>query len=137
MVEGPRDEHAPDHEATVAKARKLRRDLTPPEARLWLVLRQRPDELQVPSPAPGRSVRRRLLLREEKARSSRLTAQCHDMGGNPRRDESRDAWLKRKVTASFSIPAAELRDNLDGVLAIILASIAPPPCSFAAWSPSP
>lgn len=37
----------------------------------------------------------------------------HDMADRPRRDERRDAWLKKRGVTVMRIPAAELLDGID------------------------
>ena len=106
---------------TVLKARKLRRAMTPPEARLWLILRQRPDELKFrhqhpvgPYVADFYCPAKKLIVE--------IDGIAHDLGDNPQRDERRDEWLKSKGYRILRIPAIEVRDNLEGVLAYILAA---------------
>jgi very-short-patch-repair endonuclease len=106
--------------ATVLKARALRRRMTPPEARLWTVLRQRPDGLKFrhqhpvgPYVADFYCAKKRLIIEVDGA--------VHSMGDIPQRDERRDAWLRAKRYRILRIPAIELRDNLEGVLNYILA----------------
>ena len=84
---------------TVLKARKLRRTMTPPEARLWLILRQHPDELKFrhqhpvgPYVADFYCPKKKLIIE--------IDGIVHDMGGNPQRD----AWLKNKGYRILRIP---------------------------------
>lgn len=104
--------------ATVARARALRRALTPPEARLWAVLRRKalgvkfrhqhpigPYSLDFYAPAL------KLCIEVDGA--------AHDMGDNPQRDERRDAWLVAKGIRTLRIPADEVMRDLDGVYRLI------------------
>ena len=106
---------------TVLKARKLRRAMTPPEASLWLILRQRPDELKFRHQHPVGPYVADLYCPAEKL-IVEIDGVAHDMGDNPQRDERRDEWLQNKGYRILRIPAIEARDNLEGVLAYILAA---------------
>ena len=44
----------------------------------------------------------------------------HGFGDRFNRDERRDAWCERRSIRTLRIPAVEVRDNLDGVIAMIL-----------------
>jgi very-short-patch-repair endonuclease len=106
--------HAPD--ATIIKARRLRRTLSPPEAALWIRLRPR---------APGRPVFRRqhavgpyvLDFYCAKARLAiEIDGEAHDMGDRPERDARRDAWLLEHGIETIRIRASDLRHALDETL---------------------
>jgi very-short-patch-repair endonuclease len=106
--------------ATIARAKKLRRTLTPPEARLWVALRQRPGDLKFRRQHPiGPFVldfycaERRLAIE--------VDGGAYDFGDNPVRDLRRDAWLGARGISVLRIPAEEVRLNLDGVVETILA----------------
>lgn len=51
---------------------------------------------------------------------------AHAVADNPARDLRRDAWLAAQGIRTLRIPAAEVRDNLDGVLRMIRAEAEPP-----------
>ena len=117
VVEGPLRQTT---RRTVVKARMLRRAMTPPEARLWTALRQRPDDLKFrrqhpigPYVADFYCAARKLIVE--------IDGVAHEMGDNPARDERRDRWLRDKGYRILRVPAVELRDNLEGVLNSILA----------------
>jgi very-short-patch-repair endonuclease len=60
------------------------------------------------------------------------------MGDNVARDQRRDAWLQGRGIHTLRITAADVLDNMEGVIAFIVgrcAERAPPP--RAARSPSP
>ncbi|MGQ0660833.1 endonuclease domain-containing protein [Sphingosinicella sp.] len=105
--------------ATVSKARSLRRSTTPPEARLWQLLRQRPGGLKFRRQHPAG----RYIL-DFYCASARLAIEidgvAHDMGDNPARDLRRDAWLKGKGFCVLRIPAAEIMNDANAVVAHIL-----------------
>jgi very-short-patch-repair endonuclease len=95
-------------EETMALARRLRRNLSPPEARLWNRLRAR---------TPGTPVFRRqhpigryvLDFYCAKARLAvEIDGLSHDLGDRPQRDVSRDAWLEARGLMVMRIPASEV-----------------------------
>src|SRR5580658_11125907 len=98
---------------TIHSARNLRRKLSTPEARLWNRLRER---------LPGKPVFRRqhpigpYVLDFYCAKANlaiEIDGVSHDMADRPRRDENRDAWLKKQGVTVVRIPAAELMHGVD------------------------
>jgi very-short-patch-repair endonuclease len=98
---------------TISNARRLRRALSVPEARLWSRLRE---------PEPGKPVFRRqhpigpyvLDFYCAKARLAiELDGASHDMGNRPQRDIQRDAWLKAHGFTVLRIAANELTRGID------------------------
>src|SRR3954463_12815095 len=101
--------------ATINNARRLRRQLSAPEAQLWIRLRTR---------APGRPVFRRqhpigpyvLDFYCAKARLAiEIDGASHDFGDRPQRDAQRDVWLKANGITVVHIPAAELQYELEQI----------------------
>ena len=95
-------------EETFSLARRLRRNLSPPEARLWTRLRERNS---------GAPVFRRqhpigpyvLDFYCAKARLAvEIDGMSHDLGDQPQHDLSRDAWLKGRGLAVMRIAAREV-----------------------------
>ena len=98
---------------TVAAARHLRRNLSPPEARLWSRLRAR---------SPGAPVFRRQhpigpYVLDFYCAKARLAVEVdgigHDMGDRPQRDLRRDAWLRAQGVSVMRIPASEVMRAID------------------------
>jgi very-short-patch-repair endonuclease len=111
--------HAP--EPTIEFARRLRRQMTPPEARLWMALRR--------SAAGGLRFRRqhpigRFVL-DFYCDSARLAVEvdgfAHATGDHPERDARRDEYLARCGVRTLRIDARDVRDELDGVVGLIVA----------------
>jgi very-short-patch-repair endonuclease len=104
---------------TVAKARALRRAMTPPEIRLWQILRARPAGLKFRHQHPAGP-----YVLDFYCAAAKLVLEvdgvAHDMGDNPERDLRRDAWLQTRGYRVLRIPAVELKDNAEGVLRQIL-----------------
>ncbi len=115
-------DHLQSRSAAVLRARQLRRAPTPPEYRLWQILRQRPD---------GFKFRRQHPLGpytlDFYCPAVRLVVEVdgdsHRMGDNPARDERRDAWLREQGLRVIRFDAADVMRDLGSVVtAILLAS---------------
>ncbi|MDB5725084.1 MAG: hypothetical protein JWQ16_1838 [Novosphingobium sp.] len=94
----------------INRARKLRRELTLPEALLWVELRKRPDGLKFRRQHPSGP-----YVLDFYSIDARLAVEvdgfAHSTGERPERDEARDAWLANAGVATLRIPAqAVLRD---------------------------
>lgn len=106
---------------TIARARRLRRAMTPPELRLWSVLRMRPEGFKFRRQHPfGPYVLD--FYRDAAKLGVEVDGIAHDLGGNPARDLARDAWLRRQGIGVLRIVAEEVRVNLEGVVAGIVAA---------------
>ncbi len=101
---------------TIANARRLRRNLSPPEARLWSRLHAR---------VPGLPVFRRqhpigpyvLDFYCAKARLAvEIDGMSHDVGDRPVRDIRRDKWLEAQGITVVRVPAAEVAGRIDTVV---------------------
>ena len=112
--------------------------MTPPERRLWNVLRLRPDALKFRRQHPLGPYQLDFYC-DAAALAVEVDGIAHDMGDNPSRDARRDSWIRGQGIEVLRIPAIELKRNLEGVLQQILercaARLSPPP-GFAR-SPSP
>ncbi len=100
---------------TIANARRLRRSLSPPEARLWSRLRAR---------APETPVFRRqhpvgpyvLDFYCAKARLAvEIDGMSHDTADRPERDARKDAWLREQGITVTRIPALDVARRIDDV----------------------
>ena len=105
--------------ATVAKARKLRRAMSPAEIKLWQVLRSRPQDLKFrhqhpvgPFVADFYCPARKLIIE--------VDGVAHEMGDNPQRDERRNVWMGKRGYRVIRIPAAEVMADVEAVLLHIL-----------------
>jgi len=77
---------------TVALARRLRRNLSPPAARLWSRLR------------------------------ARKHGMSHDLGDRPQRDATRDAWLKARGLTVTRIASSDAMRNAEATPAAHMGS---------------
>ena len=98
---------------TLGNARRLRREMTPPEQRLWLRLRE-------PSEGVPRFRRQYPLgpyVLDFYCPSAKLVVEVdgwgHNMGDQPERDEKRDAWLVAHGLVILRLSASEVLANPD------------------------
>jgi very-short-patch-repair endonuclease len=101
------------------RSRELRRKMTPPERRLWSVLKLRPE---------GFKFRRQHALGPytldffcyEAGLAIEVDGLAHELGNNPQRDERRDIWVAEQGVRTIRIAATDVRDNLEGVVIFIV-----------------
>jgi very-short-patch-repair endonuclease len=108
---------------TRKRAHAFRRALTPPEARLWVALRCKTlSHLKFRRQHPiGPFI---LDFYCDRARLAvEVDGEGHGFGDRFNRDERRDRWCERRGPRTLRIPAVDVRDNLDGVIAMILGTI--------------
>jgi very-short-patch-repair endonuclease len=110
---------------TVMTARRLRRGMTPPEAKLWASLRSRQ--------LAGLKFRRQHpigpyildFFSAQVRLAVEVDGSAHDRGEQIRRDTERDAWLAAHGVELLQVLARDVRDNLDWVLTEIAATARP------------
>jgi len=105
---------------SITQARRLRRQMTPPELRLWNVLRTRPGGFQFrrqrssdPFVFDFYCIAAGLAIE--------VDGLAHELGSNPDRDERRDLMTARRGIKTIRIRALDVRDNLAGVVQMIVA----------------
>ncbi len=133
----------PDKPArSVHRAKKLRRELTLPEAMLWRLLGQSPHKFRKQHPA-GPYVLDFFCARANLA--VEIDGIAHDMGDNPMRDERRDQWLRANRIDTLRIAARDVLDSPASVAQSIVDTVesrlvafgkAPPSSLRDATSPS-
>lgn len=98
-----------------SNAKRLRKEMTPPEIALWLVLRSNEAGLRFRRQhAAGGHV---LDFYCAPARLAiEVDGECHNHGDRPERDAARDAWLVAQNIHILRYPAREMLANLDDVL---------------------
>ena len=104
---------------TIRRAKRLRRTLTPPEARLWVALRQKPDGLKFRRQHPiGRYV---LDFYCDAAKLAvEVDGAAHDIVDIAVRDRRRDAWLDESGIMTLRFAAIEIGRSLDEVMDVIV-----------------
>ncbi len=94
--------------------------MTPPELRLWVALRGKSQS--------GYRFRRQHpigpFILDFYCESAKLAVEVdgevHGFGDHPERDARRDRWLAEQGIRMLRIPAIEVRDNLDGIVQMIV-----------------
>ncbi|WP_225421414.1 endonuclease domain-containing protein [Sphingomonas parva] len=121
---------------TVAKARALRRTMSPPEEILWTILRQRPQGVKFRRQHPLGP-----FILDFYCPAARLGVEVdgavHDMGNNPERDAKRDAWLREHGVTIVRFIAEDVIREPESVLKEILASCAAGPSTALRAVPLP
>jgi len=105
--------------ATIRRARELRRKLTPPEARLWVALRNGKLNLHFRRQHPIGP-----YILDFYCDAAKLAVEIDGQGhlGRIDQDERRDSWLLAQGIRTLRIAASSVRDNIDGVLDAIRAA---------------
>ena len=105
--------------ATVLRARALRRNMTLPEGMLWQELRKRPGGLKFRRQHPvGRCIvdfycaATRVVIE--------VDGESHSMGDRPERDKRRDYWLTEQGLRVLRFAAADVMKDLASVITAIL-----------------
>ena len=101
---------------TVANARRLRRNLSPPEALLWSRLRARVPEMPIfrrqhpigPYVLDFYCAKARLAIE--------IDGMSHDVADRPQRDLRRDAWLKAEGVTVMRIAAGDVMRCIDEIV---------------------
>ncbi|HEX8126058.1 MAG TPA: DUF559 domain-containing protein [Allosphingosinicella sp.] len=100
---------------TVKLARKLRKDLSPAESLLWWALRQRPEGLRFRKQCPQGPYSLDFACLSARL-AIEVDGEAHDRDDRPARDAARDRHLQDLGFLTMRIPAAEVFNNLDGVI---------------------
>ena len=116
MAQKPR---CPKRNAAVMRARQLRREPSPAEFRLWLVLRQRPDGLKFRRQHPFDRCTADFYCPAAKL-VVEVDGDSHSMGDNPQRDAGRDRWLASLGLRVLRIDAADVMRDLESAVTTIL-----------------
>ena len=106
-------------ELTTDRARALRKKMTPPEQRLWNLLRFRPDGFKFRRQHPVGPYTLDFFCYES-ALCIEIDGFAHELGTNPQRDARRDEWLLMQGIRTLRIRALDVRDNLEGVVALVI-----------------
>ena len=98
-----------------SNAKRLRKQMTPPEIALWLALRRNEEGLRFRKQhAAGPYV---LDFYCAPARLAiEVDGEAHNHGNRPERDATRDAWLIAQDIQVLRYPAREMLANLDDVI---------------------
>ena len=123
---------------SVYQARQLRKRMSPPEVRLWHVLKLRPNGLQFRRQHPFGPFILDFFCKAA-GLAIEVDGMAHGFGENPQRDERRDRWIRAKGVETVRVSAGDVRRNLDGVVVHIVnrcGERTPPPHFVRSPSPS-
>jgi very-short-patch-repair endonuclease len=113
-----------DRNAAILRARALRRSMSPPERRLWQVLRTRPGDLKFRKQHPFDT-----CTADFYCPSARLVIEVdgdsHDMGSRPEMDARRDALLRERGLKVIRFLAADVMRDTESVVTAIIEAARP------------
>jgi very-short-patch-repair endonuclease len=104
--------------ATIAKARTLRKEMSLPEVLLWRELRQRPAGFKFRRQHPAGPFILDFACLEARL-AVEIDGEARGRGTAPIHDEARDEWLANQGFRTLRIPARDVLNNLDGVIAFV------------------
>jgi len=130
------EDHSPE---ALQKARRLRKEMSLPEVKLWQYLRSKPQGLKFRRQHPIGN-----LILDFYCSASRTAIEidgiAHDMGDRPMRDQQRDRWLEGQGISVLRIPAGNVLRDCDEVAGAIVrycqANMPPPSGLRPATSPN-
>jgi very-short-patch-repair endonuclease len=121
----------------VKRARRLRKEMSPPERLLWSVLRARPGGFKFRRQCPQGPFSLDFACLQARL-AIEVDGEAHDRGDNPQQDEERDRAIARLGFLTMRIPAVEVFKNLEGVISgIVKACLARGPLHRPAAGPPP
>ena len=114
----------PANNASIGRARRLRRRLTPAEARLWIALRRRNLRCKFRRQHPFGPYILDFYCPEQQL-AVEVDGGVHDNDEQAAHDRRRTQWLASQGVRVIRCTNEEVRDHLDGVLAWIEQEIVP------------
>jgi very-short-patch-repair endonuclease len=103
---------------TIQRAKRLRRELSLPEALLWQELRKRPAGLKFRRQHPAGPYVLDFYC-DALRLAIEVDGEAHARGDRPARDNARDAWLALRGVRTLRVPAREVLEDLGAVLRYI------------------
>jgi very-short-patch-repair endonuclease len=103
----------------ILRARRLRREPSPAEYRLWQVLRQRPGGLKFRRQHPFDRCTADFYCAAAKL-VIEVDGDSHSMGNQPNLDARRDAWLGKQGIRVLRFDAADVMKDEEAVVRFIL-----------------
>ena len=110
----------PRTNASVLRAKAMRRDMPPSEAILWRELKERPSSLKFRRQHPAGDYVLDFFC-PAAALAIEIDGEAHDRASRPERDQARDAFLKECGVDTLRIPAREVLRDVNAVVAGIVA----------------
>ena len=99
----------------VIRARKLRREMSLPERRIWAILRSRPGGLKFRRQHPAGPYTLDFYCATARL-CVEIDGEAHNFGTRPQRDEARDIFLSDHGIFTLRIAASEAERDLDAVI---------------------
>lgn len=121
---------------TVEMARRLRREMTPPELRLWLHLRTRPGGFKFRKQHPIGDCALGFYCASAKL-AIEVDGDVHGLPDQAAHDLRRDAWLRGQGLRIVRFQARDVMSDLDAVSRAILAECAVLPLHRPSGGPPP
>ncbi|ODU69724.1 MAG: hypothetical protein ABT11_10845 [Novosphingobium sp. SCN 66-18] len=106
---------------TIAKARRLRRELSLPEGLLWRALRARPAGLKFRRQHPSGAYVMDFYCSDARL-AIEIDGETHGAGDRAARDAARDAWFAQAGIETLRIPAREVLADPGAVVQGIIAA---------------
>jgi very-short-patch-repair endonuclease len=103
----------------IQRARQLRREITPPEYRLWQALRLRPGDFKFRHQHPFERCTADFYCASAKL-VIEVDGDSHSMGNRPEQDARRDAWLNQQGIEVLRFDAADVMKDVGSVVLAIL-----------------
>ena len=97
--------------------------MTPPERRLWSILKARPAGFKFRR-QHGFGAYTLDFFCHEAAVAVEIDGLAHELGDNPERDDRHDAWVAEQGIITLRFRALDIRDNVEGVVASIVEACA-------------
>ncbi|MDT8758625.1 endonuclease domain-containing protein [Sphingomonas psychrotolerans] len=101
-------------------ARRLRKEMTPPEVALWLALRANSAGLRFRKQHPAGDYVLDFYCAPAML-AIEVDGEAHARGDRPVRDATRDAWLASQGVRVLRYAASDVLSNLEGVMRQIIA----------------
>ena len=104
---------------SVERARQFKKAMTPPERRLWNVLKARPSGFKFRKQHEHGPYYLDFFCFEA-ALAVEVDGAAHEFGANPQRDARRNEWLDQRGIRTVRVRAIDVKDNLEGIVALIV-----------------
>ena len=104
----------PATDAAFRAAKRLRRDLTLPEVKLWQILRKKPQGLKFRRQHPVGDYVLDFYCAQAKC-GFEIDGIAHNMGNRPARDEARDVAIRAMGIEVVRIPATDVLRSAENV----------------------
>ena len=125
---------------SVARARKLRKEMSLPEVLLWRLLRGQPQGVKFRRQHPSSEIDMDFYC-SDALLCIEIDGISHDMGDRPQRDVRRDAWLRSEGIDTMRIAAVDVLKDAgavaDGIIGVAMERLPLHHPARAGPSPSP